>query len=129
MNRCCFQVKKVPKGWSDYQAAWIVESDAEEDGDECDDESEGSDESNEFMSCEEDDSDPEVNADDNDFESVAESEIGPTDEKYDATIDTHEEHEALKKLAAAREDQQFPDEVDTPQVYNLNLCENLKCNL
>lgn len=45
-----------------------------------------------------------------------ESEVGVTDEKYDDTIDAFEEHEVLKKLAAAREDQLFPDEVDTPQV-------------
>ncbi|KAH9632523.1 hypothetical protein HF086_004538 [Spodoptera exigua] len=108
------KVKKVPKGWSDYQAAWIVESDAE--GEEDDDsESDGQDEDDEFMSCEEDESEQEENAEDNDFESVTESEVGPTDEKYDATIDAYEEHEMLQKLAAAREDQQFPDEVDTPQ--------------
>lgn len=107
-------MKKVPKGWSDYQAAWIVESDAEEDG--SDDGSESDDdEDDEFMSCEEDKSDEEENAEDNDFESVTESEIGPTDEKYDATIDAAEEHEMLQKLAAAKEDRQFPDEVDTPQ--------------
>ncbi|CAH2236184.1 pre-rRNA-processing protein TSR1 homolog [Pararge aegeria] len=112
------KVKKVPKGWSDYQAAWIVESDAEGDGDGSDQESEESDDDKEeFMSCEEDDSDPEVDGEDNDFESVADSEMGPTDEKYDATIDSYEEHEMLKKLAAAREDQQFPDEVDTPQDF------------
>lgn len=46
-----------------------------------------------------------------------ESEVGPTDEKYDETIDAHEEHELLKKLAEAKEDQQFPDEIDTPQVF------------
>ncbi|XP_023936933.2 pre-rRNA-processing protein TSR1 homolog [Bicyclus anynana] len=109
------KVKKVPKGWSEYQAAWIVESDAEGEGDGSDHDSEDDEENDEFMSCEEDESDQEVNADDNDFESVAESEMGPTDEKYDATIDSFEEHEMLKKLAAAREDQQFPDEVDTPQ--------------
>ncbi|XP_047520938.1 pre-rRNA-processing protein TSR1 homolog [Pieris napi] len=105
------RVKKVPKGWSDYQAAWIVESDAEdEDGSEV---SEGPENDDDFMSCEESNSeqdDEEIN----DFESVTESVIGPTDEKYDETIDAHEEHEMLKKLAAAREDQQFPDEVDTP---------------
>lgn len=106
------KVKKVPKGWSDYQAAWIVESD-EDDG------SVGSsedDDDDQFMSCEEDKSDQEdADIADNDFESVTESEMGPTDEKYDATIDAAEEHEMLQKLAAAKEDQQFPDEVDTPQ--------------
>ncbi|XP_038210900.1 pre-rRNA-processing protein TSR1 homolog [Zerene cesonia] len=107
------KVKKVPKGWSDYQAAWIVESDAEGD-DGSDDESAEEDGNEEFMSCEESDSEQE-DGEDNDFESVAESEAGPTDEKYDATIDAEEEHEMLKKLAAAKEDRQFPDEVDTPQ--------------
>ncbi|CAG4976638.1 unnamed protein product [Colias eurytheme] len=107
------KVKKVPKGWSDYQAAWIVESDAE--GDEgSDDESADEDGNEEFMSCEESDSEQE-NGEDNDFESVADSEVVPTDEKYDATIDAEEEHEMLRKLAAAKEDRQFPDEVDTPQ--------------
>lgn len=67
------------------------------------------------MSCEDDNSDKEQANDDNDFESVTESEVGVTDEKYDATIDAIEEHEMLQKLAAAKEDQQFPDEVDTPQ--------------
>ncbi|PZC70683.1 hypothetical protein B5X24_HaOG215085 [Helicoverpa armigera] len=110
------KVKKVPKGWSDYQAAWIVESDAEGEGsDDGSDSEDDDDEDDEFMSCEEDKSDQEENAEDNDFESVTESEVGPTDEKYDATIDAAEEHEMLQKLAAAKEDQQFPDEVDTPQ--------------
>ncbi|XP_053602229.1 pre-rRNA-processing protein TSR1 homolog [Plodia interpunctella] len=104
---------KVPKGWSDYQAAWIVESDAEGEG------SDGSDndeeENEDFMSCEEDNSDAEGGEEDNDFESVTESEVGISDERYDATIDAQEEQEMLQKLAAAKEDQQFPDEVDTPR--------------
>ncbi|RVE45775.1 hypothetical protein evm_009575 [Chilo suppressalis] len=107
-------VKKVPKGWSDYQAAWIVESDVEGDGSD-DSASESDEEDDQFMSCEEDNSDNEEKEEDNDFESVTESEVGVSDEKYDATIDAHEEHEMLQKLAEAREDQQFPDEVDTPQ--------------
>ncbi|XP_050676198.1 pre-rRNA-processing protein TSR1 homolog [Leptidea sinapis] len=107
------KVKKVPKGWSDYQAAWIVESDAEDNGeDESSDES--GDEDEQFMSCEESNSDQEA-AEDNDFESVTESEVGVPDDKYDETIDAEEEHEILKRLSAAKEDKQFPDEVDTPQ--------------
>ncbi|CAH0749452.1 unnamed protein product [Diatraea saccharalis] len=107
-------VKRVPKGWSDYQAAWIVESDVE--GDDSDEGNDSDDEENEqFMSCEEDNSDNEDKETVNDFESVTESEVGMPDDKYDATIDAHEEHEMLQKLVQAREDQQFPDEVDTPQ--------------
>ncbi|CAG4941214.1 unnamed protein product [Parnassius apollo] len=109
------KIKKVPKGWSDYQAAWIVESDAEEDASDGNSEDDDDEDNEEFMSCEEDNSDQESKEEENDFQSVTESEVGPTDEKYDATIDTAEEHEMLQKLAAAKEDQQFPDEVDTPQ--------------
>ncbi|XP_063621177.1 pre-rRNA-processing protein TSR1 homolog [Cydia splendana] len=108
------KVKKVPKGWSSYQAAWIVESDAEGEGSADDSGSEEEDEDEEFMSCEESSSEKEEDAD-NDFESVTESEMGPTDDRYDATIDAAEEHELLQRLAAARQDAQFPDEVDTPQ--------------
>ncbi|XP_063361365.1 pre-rRNA-processing protein TSR1 homolog [Cydia amplana] len=108
------KVKKVPKGWSSYQAAWIVESDAEGEGSGDESGSEEEDEDEEFMSCEESSSEKEEDAD-NDFESVTESEMGPTDDRYDATIDAAEEHELLQRLAAARQDAQFPDEVDTPQ--------------
>ncbi|KAG7299885.1 hypothetical protein JYU34_016905 [Plutella xylostella] len=108
------KVKKVPKGWSEYQAAWIVESDAEGDDEPADDESveEGD---AEFMSCEESDSEGDGDERVDDSESVAESAVEPTDERYDATIDAYEEHSQLQKLQAAREDRQFPDEVDTPQ--------------
>lgn len=109
------KIKKVPKGWSDYQAAWIVESDAEEDGDNENSEDDEDDDDEEFMSCEDENSDQEEKEEVNDFQSVTESEVGPTDEKYDCTIDAIEEHEMLQKLAAAKEEQQFPDEVDTPQ--------------
>ncbi|XP_061709912.1 pre-rRNA-processing protein TSR1 homolog [Cydia pomonella] len=111
------KVKKVPKGWSSYQAAWIVESDAEGEGSDGDGDggSEEEDEDEEFMSCEESSSEKEED-EDNDFESVTESEMGPTDDRYDATIDAAEEHELLERLAAARQDAQFPDEVDTPRL-------------
>ncbi|XP_041976321.1 pre-rRNA-processing protein TSR1 homolog [Aricia agestis] len=109
------KVKKVPKGWSDYQAAWIVESEDENEDDENISDEDDDNEDDQFMSCEEDDSEVEENGQDNDFESVADSEAVPNDERYDATIDAMEEHEMLQKLAAAKEDQQFPDEVDTPQ--------------
>ncbi|XP_068630320.1 pre-rRNA-processing protein TSR1 homolog [Battus philenor] len=110
-------IKKVPKGWSDYQSAWIVESDPEDNASNAisDDDNSDQDENEEFMSCEDENSDQEGNEEDNDFQSVTESDVGPTDDKYDGTIDALEEHDMLKKLAAAREEQQFPDEVDTPQ--------------
>lgn len=105
------KIKKVPKGWSDYQAAWIVESDVE-DGDSQDEDSEEDDEK--FMSCEEDKSDQEDNEQINDTDTVT-SEVPVKDDVYDNDFDAFKEHEELKKIAEAREDQQFPDEVDTPQ--------------
>ncbi|XP_026328590.1 pre-rRNA-processing protein TSR1 homolog [Hyposmocoma kahamanoa] len=79
------KMKRIPKGWSDYQAAWIVESDAEGEGSDDGSEEDEDDDNEDFMSCEEDNSDQEEKEADNDFESVTESEVGPTDEKYKMT--------------------------------------------
>lgn len=106
-------MKKVPKGWSDYQAAWIPDDDAEFQLDESGNEDEES--NDEYLDAmSEDNSENLNNEDDNDFESVTEPEVAPNDEKYDKEMDLYAEKEALAKLKAAKIDQQFPDEIDTP---------------
>lgn len=67
-----------------------------------------------FMSCEEEGSDNDNEDQDDDLASVAESEAAAADDKYDQTMDETEEQEMLDKIKAARSDQQFPDEIDTP---------------
>lgn len=65
------------------------------------------------MSCDDDNSDVELN-DKDEYETITESEVGVSDDKYDQGMDAVEEMEMLEKIKAARSDQQFPDEVDTP---------------
>uniref|UniRef100_A0A8D8XGS9 Pre-rRNA-processing protein TSR1 homolog n=1 Tax=Cacopsylla melanoneura TaxID=428564 RepID=A0A8D8XGS9_9HEMI len=110
------KVKRIPKGFSEYQAAWIPDSDAEE----------------EFMSSDEDEGDSEGEEEDQDEDdamSVPESnrmeeedpetmstcsEVPVDKDKYDKYIDLNEEEDTLRKLKEARMDAQFPDELDTP---------------
>ncbi|XP_013411658.1 pre-rRNA-processing protein TSR1 homolog [Lingula anatina] len=110
--------KKVPKGTSEYQAAWIVDSGDE--GEDEDDESESEDgETKMAVEDEDDDEDSEAN----DEEEEEEDDGTNTDkgtvsfgnvEKYDADYDMDEEEKMLEKYKAARADEMFPDEVDTP---------------
>ena len=107
--------KLVPKGTSSYQAAWIVDDDEEENGDSGDDDEDDSmdDESDED---EEDDFAPtdlkgpgffENEGMDIDQMTVAGTEAG---DYQDMDIDK----EAVEKYRQERENDQFPDEVDTP---------------
>lgn len=98
-------VKTVPKGMSEYQAAWIPDIDEISVSDE-----------------EEENSDGEMSVDDNasqvdennesDYESEEEIEINT--DKYDTNFNAQSEEQDLMKLRAANEDRQFPDEIDTP---------------
>lgn len=98
----------MPKGWSDYQAAWIPDDDAEFQSDEEDSESE-----DEFMDAVSEEN-SEAGEPDNDFQSVTESEVQVNDDKYDQQMDIEAEKNALLKLKEAKSDLVFPDEVDTP---------------
>lgn len=117
-------VKRIPKGMSNYQAAWIpdieekeCEDDEDEDVSDDDDDEENSNE-DDFMSC---DSNPDSgdefeqvdNAED-ECESVMESEAQANDDKYDLDMDLQEERETWDKIKEARSDQMWPDEIDTP---------------
>ena len=111
------RIKKVPKGFSEYQAAWIVD----EEGEDVDDDSEGdSDEDmedgdeDEVPAEEESEEEEDGNDGDNDFdtESVAMTE-DYTD--YDTKhVNFAAEVDEMEALRTARMEEQFPDEVDTP---------------
>lgn len=105
------KVKKIPKGMSEYQAAWIPDEDAieledVEEDDEDDDAMELASALSEAESSESEE-----------YETVTmASEAAPDPEKYDKEMDLNEESATLEKLRSrAKEDMEFPDEVDTPQ--------------
>lgn len=104
-------VKVVPKGTSEYQAAWIPDEDGEI-------LSACSEESEDDMSVEEARSEADSNKDledDEEYETITISEAAVDDEHYDRDIDILEEKQAMDKFKDAKLDAQFPDEVDTPQ--------------
>lgn len=106
-------VKIVPKGTSEYQAAWIPDEDAEPLSADFED--------NEFednMSVEEArsvDTDSDNVEDDEEYETITISEAPVDEERYDKNVDMFEEKEAIERLKEAKLDAIFPDEVDTPQ--------------
>ncbi|RZF40768.1 hypothetical protein LSTR_LSTR011285 [Laodelphax striatellus] len=108
------KVKRVPKGMSEYQAAWIPDSDAEEEED-----SDEEDEDEVMMDAREDECSEDEAKEESDDEEEEEyesttSELPPPADKYDKEMNYDEEKETLKKIKDARLDQMFPDEVDTP---------------
>lgn len=103
------EVKRVPKGTSDYQAAWIVNSDDDEEADDNNDDDELHEE---IAECS--DSEQSMDADDEQYDTVSVAATETDDSKYDENIDVDEEREHLEKIRAERENEMFPDEIDTP---------------
>lgn len=105
-------VKTVPKGTSEYQAAWILDEDGVDVSDYSDNESER-------MSLDEAksqaDSENEAEQEEEEYETLTISEAAPDEQRYDQDIDMLEEKQAMQKFKDAKLDAQFPDEVDTPQ--------------
>uniref|UniRef100_A0A8D8BHS8 Pre-rRNA-processing protein TSR1 homolog n=1 Tax=Culex pipiens TaxID=7175 RepID=A0A8D8BHS8_CULPI len=115
-------IKRIPKGMSEYQAAWIPdieevdgEDDSEEDDDDEDDEEEGEDD---YMSCASDSEskigDKSDEEDEEEYDEVSVSDGPVSASKYDKDMDMEEERRSLAKLQAAKDDEIFPDEIDTP---------------
>ncbi|XP_078043045.1 tsr1 ribosome assembly factor [Augochlora pura] len=107
-------VKKVPKGTSEYQAAWIPDEDGEEVETEYSDE-----ESEDKMSVEEaksqEGSDVEDEENEDEYETITISETVPDEQKYDQDMDMTEERAAIERLRMIKQNIEFPDEMDTPQ--------------
>lgn len=112
------KTKKVPKGTSEYQSAWILDSEDEDEAEISDED----DDDDEFVDAvenmDESGSDDEVEAgsDDDDDEEYEEIEIAEDDDvaKYDETVDMEEEKKILLKIREEKLNQMFPDEMDTP---------------
>ncbi|CAG9771433.1 unnamed protein product [Ceutorhynchus assimilis] len=108
------KIKKVPKGWSDYQAAWIPDDDADFQEDEVSESEEES--GDEFMDAASEEKSYYSDAEDKekDFDTVTESDVGVKDDKYDQQMDLDAEKKDLANIKAAKSDRMFPDEIDTP---------------
>ncbi|KAK3744874.1 hypothetical protein QZH41_003654 [Actinostola sp. cb2023] len=107
----------------DYQASWITEGendddDNEESDNDDDDDDEADDEFIRDIKQENDDDDDESMKmdDEEEYESLSVSGGPETDNaKYDDDIDVNEELIQLEKLRSERENELFPDEMDTPK--------------
>ncbi|KAK2575866.1 hypothetical protein KPH14_007238 [Odynerus spinipes] len=106
-------VKVVPKGTSEYQAAWIPDEDAENLNEYSESESEDNMSVDDAKS--QADSEADAASDAEEYETITISEAAPDEQRYDQDIDMIEEKEAMEKIKQAKLDAQFPDEVDTPQ--------------
>jgi len=117
------RIKRVPKGTSEYQAAWILddqeEIEAEEDSD-GEDSDDNDDDANmdDIIQPKDDEEDSEEENEDYeddimDSMSVAESTSNNT-EDYDKKVNFSDEVDEMERIKQERMEAMFPDEVDTP---------------
>ncbi|CAG0892533.1 unnamed protein product [Cyprideis torosa] len=108
--------RRVPRGTSEYQAAWIVEEDNEEaEEDDGDVESEASmGEGGMEVETSSQLGEAESDAEESDDEESEELKENDPDSRYDEMTDYAQDEAILRKLRAAQEDEMFPDEMDTP---------------
>jgi pre-rRNA-processing protein TSR1 len=105
---------KVPKGTSDYQASWIIDEAAAVGGGE-DENSEEEEEEDLVLNPEEADEDSEDEMADENFDAMTIQSEVDVDNNYDEKhVNFEEEKKTYSKIKAARMDEMFPDEVDTP---------------
>ncbi|XP_034025043.1 pre-rRNA-processing protein TSR1 homolog [Thalassophryne amazonica] len=113
------RVMKVPKGTSEYQAAWIVDEEDKNFEDDEDTSDEDDDDGLIDVAMGEEDEannsqDPGSGSDlEEDEEELCSSERVGADQRYDEHMDETAE-EGLKHYREARANEMFPDEVDTP---------------
>jgi len=117
-------VKRVPKGTSDYQAAWILDEQEEENDEnkeelEMDDEDLGEDMENlepavDHEDNQEESEDEEVE-DEMETMSVADSTFNNMEDYDKKHVNFSDEVDELERLKAERLEAMFPDEVDTPR--------------
>ncbi|XP_078061021.1 pre-rRNA-processing protein TSR1 homolog [Mustelus asterias] len=106
-------VRKVPKGTSDYQAAWILDDEEVDEEEGSDEDMEGDELMGETVSQASDESgDEEEIGEECETLTVPES---IRDDHYDEKVDEEEERVMLEKYKQERMDEMFPDEVDTPK--------------
>ncbi|CAF4895490.1 unnamed protein product [Rotaria sp. Silwood1] len=109
--------KRVPKGTSQYQAAWIISDDEDN---QSQNQQNDFDEDHQDMMTDYADDLQSIKLDQEEHEEEEEEEEEEMDElvmnpnNYDEKTDFEEDKESLKKLKEAKLDEQFPDEVDTP---------------
>ncbi|CAF4027911.1 unnamed protein product [Adineta steineri] len=102
--------KRVPKGTSEYQAAWIVSDEEEQDFEDDDEEQQN------MITANADELES-IHLNQEEYEEEEEEEMDElvmNPNNYDEKLDLEEDKQTLKKIKEAKLDEQFPDEVDTP---------------